>query len=187
MSSNSTSEQYGLTAQRYHWLSAILIISMIPLGFLMQNAESEATKMMLYRAHVIVGVLILLITIARALWRKKDINPDPPKELHGLHLKAFNAIHMLLYLFTFILAFSGIGTVVASGIADILSGNSVHQLPTDLSELGVRRAHGLSARLYIVLLIGHIGGVVFHQYTKSDVFSRMGINYFKTKDQTLGK
>ena len=183
MSSKSTSEQYGLTAQRYHWLSAVLIISMIPLGFLMQNAESEATKMMLYRAHVIVGFLILLITIARAFWRKKDIDPDPPNELHGLHLKAFNAIHVLLYLLIFILAFSGIGTVAGSGIGEILSGSSAAQLPTDLSELGARRTHGLSARLYIVLLVGHIGGVVFHQFTKSDVFSRMGINYFKAKEE----
>lgn len=181
MSRKSTSEQYGLSAQRYHWISAVLIISMIPLGFLMQNAESEATKIMLYRGHVIIGAMILLITVGRIAWRRKDVNPDPPEGLHGLHLKGFNTIHVLLYLFIFALTFSGIGTIAISGMGEILSGASTSPIPTDLNELGPRRAHGVVAKIYIVLLVGHIGGVVFHQKTKSDVLSRMGINYFKSK------
>ena len=181
MSSKSISEQYGLTAQRYHWISAVLIVAMIPLGFLMQNVESEATKLLLYRGHALIGALILIITIARIVWRRKDINPEPPKELHGLHLKAFNAIHALLYVLIFVLTLSGVGSVVISGLGDILSGASTSPIPADLSEFAPRQAHGIAAKIYIALLVGHIGGVVFHQITKSDVLSRMGINYFKAK------
>ena len=184
MSSKSTPEQYGLTAQRYHWISAVLIIAMIPLGFLMQNAETETTKLLLYRGHALIGALILIITIARIVWRRKDINPEPPKELHGLHLKAFNVIHVLVYVLIFVLTVSGVGTIALSGMGDILSGTSSSPIPTDLGELGPRRAHGITARIYIALLLGHIGGVVFHQVTKSDVLGRMGLNWFKAKQPT---
>ena len=181
MSHKSTSVQYGLTAQRYHWISAVLIIAMIPLGFLMQNAEREAIKIMLYRGHAIIGALILIITIARIVWRRKDINPEPPKELHGLHLKAFNITHVLLYALIFVLSFSGIAAIALSGMGEILSGASSNPMPTDIGELGPRRAHGISARIYIALLVGHIGGVMFHQATKSDVLGRMGVNWFQAK------
>ncbi len=181
MSSKSTSAQYGVIAQRYHWISAVLIIAMIPLGFLMQNAEIEATKLLLYRGHVLIGALILIITIARIVWRRSDIKPEPPMELHGWHLKVFNAIHVLLYVLIFVLTLSGIGTIALSGMGEILSGASSSPIPTDLGELGPRRAHGIMSRIYIALLVGHIGGVVFHQVTKSDVFGRMGINWFKSK------
>ena len=173
----STSEQYGLTAQRYHWLSALLIISMIPLGIFMQNVESEASKIVLYRGHVLVGFLVLLTSVLRVFWRRKDINPDPPEGLHGVHLKAFNAIHVLLYVFIFVLALSGMGTVMLSEVGAVLSGSSAGQLPTDLSEIGARRAHGVAAWIYVALLGGHIGGVVFHQLTKSDVLGRMGVRF----------
>lgn len=181
MLSKSTSAQYGRTAQRYHWISALLIIAMIPLGFIMQNVENESVRLILYRSHVVIGAVILLMTIARIVWRRKDINPEPPEGLDGLHLKVFNAVHVLLYALIFVLTLSGIGTIALGGMGDFLSGVPSSQLPTDVSELGPRRAHGITARIYIALLVGHIGGVVFHQVTKSDVFGRMGINWFKAK------
>lgn len=181
MLSQSTSEQYGLKAQRYHWLSAVLIIVMIPLGLVMKNVETEATKNILYRGHVIIGALILLITVARVAWRRKDFSPGPPEGLSGLHLRAFNAIHVLLYVLIFVLTLSGIGTLVSSGIGSILAGSSATPIPVDLGDVAPARAHGITAKIYIALLVAHIGGVVFHQTTKSDVFHRMGINAFKNK------
>jgi|GEM_PF-273576 len=181
MASKSTSEGYGRTAQLYHWVSAVLIIAMIPLGLIMGDIESESTKIMLYRWHVMIGVLIFLITVARIVWRRKDSEPDPPEGLHGMHLKAFNAIHVLLYVLIVVLAFSGVGIVILGGLADILSGASTHSIPADLNGFASGVVHEIAAKIYIALLIGHIGGVVFHQITKSDVLSRMGITYFKAK------
>ncbi len=181
MLSRSTPEQYGRKAQRYHWLSAALIIAMIPLGMMMQNVEAEATKRMLYRGHVILGALILLITIARIAWRRKDFSPGPPEGLHGFHLSVFKVTHVLLYVFIFVLTFSGISTVVISGLGNILSGASATSIPANLGEIAPGRAHGVAVKIYIALLVGHIGGVVLHQFTKSDVLHRMGITFFKTK------
>ncbi|MEM8484856.1 MAG: cytochrome b/b6 domain-containing protein [Bacteroidota bacterium] len=184
MLSQRTPEQYGLKAQRYHWLSAVLIIAMIPLGMMMQNVEAEATKRILYRGHMIIGALILLITIARIAWGRKDVSPDPPEGLHGIHLRTFHATHVFLYVFIFVLTFSGIAMLISSGIGDILTGGSEALIPTDLSEIAPGRAHGIAAKIYIALLVGHIGGVVFHQTTKSDVLHRMGINVKKSKQRS---
>ena len=181
MTLKSTHLAYGRRAQLFHWVSAILILVMIPLGFLMQNVESEATKLLLYRGHAFIGVLVLLLTLLRILWRWIDNEPLAPQGIEGLHLRAFKITHVLLYLVLLVIAASGVGTILLGGMGDILSGVSTEGLPTELGDLPPRIAHGVTARIYIALLAGHMGGVLLHQFTKSDVMGRMGWKGWKSR------
>lgn len=180
----STPQAYGRGAQLFHWISAVLILTMIPLGLLMQNVESETVKLTLYRGHVVIGILILLLTLFRMMWRRTDPEPLPPAGIEGWHLRAFKLTHVFLYLGLLVLSTSGIGIILFSGIGDLLSGASNGPWPDGISTLPPRVAHGVTARIYIALLIGHIGGVLFYQFTKSDVMSRMGWRTRKTTNET---
>jgi cytochrome b561 len=170
----STPNQYGRVAQLLHWISALLILFLIPMGFLMQTVD-EGARLLLYRTHVILGVLVLGLTVVRLGWQWFDSSPGPPPGLAGTGLLAYKAVHWLLYLALLVLALSGIALNVVSGLGDILFGAAPGSIPTDLSDYLSRTVHGITARVYIGLLIAHIAGVVSYQATEGDVLKRMGL------------
>lgn len=174
MRAKSTEEGYGKVAVILHWVSAAFIVAMMPLGFLMQDA-GEGTKLLLYRLHAAVGILVLVLTVARLLWKLVDTKPVPPPGLTGLHLRGMEVIHVLLYVLLLALAVSGIVLNFQSGLIDLLRGSSQGGFP-QFDELRSRSVHGLLARVYIGLLVTHIVGVLVHQKKHGHVFARMGVS-----------
>lgn len=175
MSLKSTKFEYGRITQVFHWLSAVAIILMFPMGYIMQSIGNGPTKLFLYRMHVVLGIGILLLTLLRIGWRWLEPTPNLPSGLSPIHQFVFKATHFLLYLILLVLSLSGLGLMALGGVGDILFNPIASDaIPTDLSHLPPRVAHGLAAKLYIALLVAHIGGVMLHQLTKSDVLVRMG-------------
>ncbi|MGH1365989.1 MAG: cytochrome b [Calditrichia bacterium] len=170
----STTDEFGRLAQIFHWISAILIVLMVPMGFAMQNIDNETTKVMIYQIHAVIGIAVLLLTIARVIWKRIDINPDLPPGFSPLHAIGFKAVHFLLYTVLLVLAASGIGILAISELGDTLFGSQTAIIPQGLGDLPPRQAHGIMARLFIALFIAHVGGVLLHQFTKSNVLARMG-------------
>lgn len=173
MGIKSTEQRYGRVAILLHWTSAVLILGMIPLGFLMQNAD-DGSRLFLYRTHAIVGALILLLSLVRLGWKLNDTKPAPTPGLEGLHLRGMQGIHVLLYALLFALTVSGIVLNLQSGLIDVLRGASQGGIP-GFDEFRSRAAHGSLARVYIGLLVAHIGGVMVHQIRHGHVLDRMGI------------
>src|SRR5690606_23920776 len=143
MSLKSTESTYGRVAQLFHWSSAFLILLMIPLGFLMQSADA-ASKQRLYQLHVVLGILILLLTLLRIVWRWREPTPQPPAGLSPLHQFAFKAVHLLLYVVLLLISVSGIGLMLMSGLAEpLFSGAGSFRIPADLAQLPPRVVHSL--------------------------------------------
>lgn len=181
MGTKSTEQRYGRVVILLHWTSAVLILAMIPLGFLMQNAD-DGTKLLLYRTHAVVGALILLLSLVRLGWKLNDTKPAPAPGLEGLHLRGMQGIHVLLYALLFALTVSGIVLNLQSGLIDILRGASQGGIP-EFSGFRSRAAHGALARVYIGLLMAHIGGVILHQMRHGHLLARMGIGRANNADQ----
>ena len=172
MPMKSTQQRYGGIAIGLHWASAILILGMLPLGFLMQNAGA-GDRLLWYRVHGMVGFAVLLLTMARLAWKLFDVKPAPTPGLTGVHLRGMELVHVFLYLVLLVLVGSGIALNIQSGLLDVLRG-AANDFP-HLTDFGSRRAHGVLARIYIALLVAHIGGVAVHQFRHGHAFARMGI------------
>ena len=82
MSLKSTEFEFGWGAQIFHWLSAVAIILMFPLGFTMQAVVNESARLFLYRVHVVLGIAILILTLLRIGWRWIESQPDLPPGYH---------------------------------------------------------------------------------------------------------
>lgn len=134
---------------------------------------SEESRFTFYRLHALIGCLLLVLTLGRLVWKWVDNAPSPPAELGKLHLKGMKIIHGLLYLVILILTVNGIILMVQSGLISVLRGTT-HDFP-NFAGNNARQAHGTLARVYIGLLIAHIGGVILHQIKHGDLFPRMGI------------
>ncbi len=59
---NETVAAYGRVTQISHWLSALLILAMIPIGLIMTRIEAGSGQDSLYRTHVAPGLVILALT-----------------------------------------------------------------------------------------------------------------------------
>lgn len=174
MSLKNTATGYGRVAQGLHWVSALLILALIPMGFWMQSV-AEADKLAIYRVHAVLGMLVLLLTLVRLFNHWFEPSPAPPPGLTGAKLMAFKGIHVLLYVALLVLAISGIGLNLVSGLSDILFGGASGPIPGDFSQFAPRAIHGLMARVYIGLLVAHVGGVLTYQMSEGDTLGRMGL------------
>ena len=168
----STPESYGRLARGLHWGSAILILALIPIGLVMARIDDGPTQTVLYRAHVGIGMTVLVLTLVRVAWRVIEPTPTPPS-MPQWRLRLFSGVHTLLYVVLFALAISGIVTLLSSGMTplppDVIPGN----IDEELASL---TAHKAIAYIFIGLLVGHVAGVISYQLTKGDVMTRMGVN-----------
>lgn len=167
MPAKSSAERYGTVALSLHWASAALILALVPLGFSMQAASGE-TKLILYHAHAILGVLVGLLTLARLIWwlaldRKPQAQFGSP-----VQRRLAKAVHGGLYLALVVLAVSGLVLTVSSGLASAFLAGDWAQMPTSYADLPPRRAHGFMARVLIALFVMHLVGALYHHWIRRD-------------------
>ena len=168
----SGEQAYGRTTQSMHWVGGALIIAMAVVGAVMTRIPEGALQELLYRAHVVLGLIALIVTAARLLWRFRDPWPDPPPGLSSLRAKAFKWNHILLYAVIVVMLASGVGMLLLSGLGlspSTVSAEAIQDVPP-------RSAHLLASKVFVVLLFMHLGGVLQYQFTKGDTLSRIGLN-----------
>lgn len=172
MALRSSATRYGSVAIGFHWLTALLVLGLLALGFLMQGTEDEA-RLLSYRLHVAGGVTVLALTALRLLWRIRDPKPDLPDDLSGPMRFGARAAHILLYLVVIGLVGSGLAIVITSGLGDILTGASNQPVPTEFN-VPPRGPHGVLALILIGLLVLHVGAALYHHFIRrDDVLRRM--------------
>jgi cytochrome b561 len=163
--------RYSRVAIGIHWLSAILIIVLLMQGLFMTKLDDDEFKTNLYRLHVTFGYFVLILTLIRLFWVWRDERPAalPMPSTERLF---YRGIHVLLYAGAFITALSGVLLVAGSGITPIATEVTASGIDR---ELPIRNAHWLFATGMLVLLVGHVGGVLVYHWRKGGVLSRMGI------------
>jgi len=170
MNARSTPTRYGALARGLHWTSAVLVISLAPLGLVMTRVD-DGDNTTLYRIHVALGLLAALLTIIRVVWRVIEPSPTHPPMSSGRRV-LYLANHYALYGGLFLLAITGIAVLVSNGLspfpADVVA--------SEVEDVAVGDAHFLLALIYSGLFVMHIVGVLSYERTKGEVLSRMGLN-----------
>ena len=168
------SDAYGTAARLFHWTSALLIIALWIIGKVMTNGGVAQ----LYKPHAAVGMLVLLLTVARIIWMFVDTKPDV-LPMPGWRNQLFIWNHRLILLITLVLGFSGIGMVVLSGLS-IPPAELSPELIKDVPPVIV---HNISSMLMLLLFLMHVGGLFHYQFTEGDTLGRMGLNLFSKKSK----
>jgi cytochrome b561 len=71
----NTLTEYGLISKLMHWLSAILLLIQIPLGFYLVGLDFGEERITIENIHVLIGLGIFYVIIFRLL--NNLINPVP--------------------------------------------------------------------------------------------------------------
>ncbi|WP_027487724.1 cytochrome b/b6 domain-containing protein [Allorhizobium undicola] len=103
--------RYSLVAIALHWTIALLIVSMIPMGWWMVRAisrpESQQLAYQLFQLHKSIGFAILALTLLRILWRLTHRPPPMPDGMKPWERFLAHATHMAFYAFMLALPLTG--------------------------------------------------------------------------------
>lgn len=176
MSAKSTSTRYGSVAITIHWLTALMIVGLFATGLLAAAQADPAAKLILLRAHVPLGVGVLLLTLLRIVWwLGADRRPRLPSGQPAWQRWTARIVHIALYLIVLESAGSGIAIIVLSDALPAIIGSAA-TLPADLETVLPRAVHGIGSRLMLGLLALHIGAALYHQFIRRDrLLARMGV------------
>jgi cytochrome b561 len=168
MAIKSTQTKYGTVAVTIHWLSALLILALLGTGFCAANTIDPVAKAQILSVHAPLGIAILILTLIRiAWWRFADHKPDPVSGSSAWQNRGARIVHVLFYVVIIGMSASGIGMFVLSGAGEIIFGGGIEPLP-DFNDYSPRIPHGIGARIFVALLLAHVGAALYHHSIKRD-------------------
>ena len=159
----NTLTEYGLISKLLHWLSAILLIGQIPLGFYLVDLDFGPERLNIENIHVAVGLSLFYLVILRLLY--KIFNPTPKLEPSIFKGQKFLAKlnHILLYVTILSITISGIFKKLFNGeTISIIFKKIKIQDNFELGEL-FYDIHVFSNYLMIALIIIHLMAVITHK------------------------
>ncbi|MBD81006.1 MAG: hypothetical protein CL840_18960 [Crocinitomicaceae bacterium] len=163
---NDLGEKYSKGSIVIHWLTAILILTLFPLGKIMEGMEATE-KMGLIKLHAALGISVFILTLVRSILFFKHKRPKDIKTGSKFNDKLAVWIHNTFYFLIIAICISGISVLITGGYGEALSTNS----PDSIMERGTiapLKPHGLMSVLMMLLLVMHIVGVVKHYIVKKE-------------------
>lgn len=153
-----------------HWLLALLIIVALIAGkvFLDTTPNSDPAKMFSLRAHMSIGLAVLVLMVVRLVIRWRSATPPHADAGHPALNLAARLAHPALYVLVFGMTLSGIALSRAAGLPGIVFGGSGAPLPENFDAFTARSVHGVLSGLLIALVLLHIAAALWHQFIRRD-------------------
>jgi cytochrome b561 len=165
-----TPQRYTPTAMALHWLLALMILGSLAMGLYMTSLPLSPTRLRLYNWHKWAGMVILLLSAARLLWRLFHVPPaDVP--MPAWQQRAAHATHWAMYGLFFAIPLAGWAYSSAAGFPIVLFG--VLPLPDwvsadrEFAEL-IKPLHKWLAYGLGVLVLIHVGAALKHHVVDGD-------------------
>lgn len=185
----NTESRYGGVTKGFHWLTALLILALIPLGIIAENLahaiESGARApdqalvdraVLLFSIHKTLGVAVFFVSLLRILWALSQPRPGLLNGDKPLESFAASTVHWLLYGSLVLVPLSGwVHHAATTGFAPIWwpFGQSLPFVPKD--EGWAETAGTLHTVLGWVLmgaLALHVAGALKHHLIDGDATLR---------------
>jgi len=173
----NTANSYGAVAKFLHWGIVILIIAQYVLAEAAEELEDGPDKFATIGNHKSVGMLILLLMLARIGWKLANRGLPQPVPMARPQQIAAAAGHGILYLLLLALPLSGWMMSSAAGFPPAFFGlfefpslvGANHGLQEALGEV-----HGTLFNAVVVVAVLHALAAIFHHvWMKDDTLRRM--------------
>ncbi len=169
---NDLTQKYSKGHIIIHWLTALLIIALFPLGKYMATMQASE-KLFLIKIHAILGIIVFLLTLVRSYLFFKSKRPENLKTGHKINDKLAVWIHNAFYFLLIAISIAGLATIFVGGYVDALK-SGMSDLIVSKENIMPLKAHELLATITIVLLALHVLGVIKHYVlTKENSLKRM--------------
>lgn len=180
MNDTPQADSYNALSKAFHWLVALLVLSLLGMGFFMGEMEFSPLKLQIYSLHKSFGLTVLWLVALRIIWRSLTKAP-PPLKTHAKWEKYLSKfIHVLLYIGILIMPLSGL--VMSSAGEFPVNYFGLFEVPAlsakDESLFQImREAHEIGAyALYIAIGLHFLGAAKHHLIDNDSTLRRMGGN-----------
>lgn len=101
-------ERYGLASRMLHWTTALLFLSLFPLGMFASMIPEEAWfRNYYYVIHKSIGVLVFFLLFVRLYWNRRSKRPDLDPSLKPGEKRWAHRVHVILYVMLFAMPLTG--------------------------------------------------------------------------------
>ncbi|MFK7762741.1 MAG: cytochrome b/b6 domain-containing protein [Roseobacter sp.] len=173
----NTTQTFGAVAKSFHWLTALLILTLIPLGIFANDLPYETSEELAHKAwffslHKTLGVTVFFVALARIAWA---VGQPKPAHLHPdrrVETLAATTVHWLLYGSILLVPLSGwIHHASTEGFAPIWwpLGQNLPLVPKSEAVAGVTAGlHVVFERVLALSIILHVAGALKHHFIDKD-------------------
>lgn len=176
MELSNTEDEYGLIARVFHWIIAVLIIALLPIGLFMGGMENSPLKFQIFAMHKSFGLLVFFLGIARLIWRFVSPPPEHLENHAGWEITLAAAAHFWLYVCIIGMPLSGWLMSNAGEFPVPFFGIQMPALIEKNEQLGAvfNNIHAiLGATLLFVLALHAAGALKHHVIDKDETLARM--------------
>ena len=160
---------FSLVAQALHWTMAAMVLAMLGIGAAM--VASLGWYHTLVAVHRPLGLAVLVLVMVRFIYRLWNPPPPLPATVSRVERIAATVSEFTLYALMFALPLVGWGMMSASRYPVVLFGSVYlpNILPHDVAVYAVlRKAHTVLAYALALLILAHVGAVLFHTLVVRD-------------------
>jgi cytochrome b561 len=187
---HGSTTRYTRVAIALHWITAAAILGLIAVGWIMGDMPKGEAQYATVQLHKSFGILVLLLSVARVIWRV--MNPPPPAPpAPGWQEAIARGVHVAFYALIILMPLSGWIMVSASprAIATELFGMTPWPHLPGLADLPLETKrslheplefiHSKLAWVLLVLLGLHVAGALKHHFVDKDgLLARMAPGLF---------
>jgi cytochrome b561 len=185
----SDMRRYSVGARWFHWITAVLMFIVIPLGWIFGAFKTKPGHPDVYvapfpgtpgdyaAAHMSVGLVLFAIVAARIFYRIMNPPPVLPSTMGRWEQRLAQLTHWLLYAVLIIMPVSGY--IMSSGDKPPISFLGLIDMPKIPISQGVGKAaaivHVLITQFVVYgLIVLHLAGTAWHLFVRRDgLLSRM--------------
>ena len=164
-------EMYTATARVLHWIIAILVLSLIPAGILMDRVDEGPLQDALFNLHRSFGVILIPLIILRLIWRLNHTPPPLPGDIPAAQRLVATLTHYALYILLIVQPM--LGWIASSAYRSPVSVFNLFDLPPIWPENRALSDELFEVHTWIgyamgVLVVLHIVGALYHQLIRGD-------------------
>ena len=175
-------EEFNAGAKWLHWLVALFIFILLPLGWTMVGFTGDQRAQAI-GFHKALGITVLALVVIRVLWRLNFGVPELPASLPQWQKLGAKLGHLTLYALILAMPLSGWAMSSAAnkpislfGLVGVPYLPWLSTLPPDIAKsygkffAGV---HGYLAYALAIVVAGHVLMALHHAFKRDGIFSRM--------------
>ncbi len=179
--SGAQATTYGTIAKTFHWLTGLLILTVIPLGAIAyrlpyETNEQLAFKAQLFSFHKTLGIVIFVVALGRILWAMGQSKPSTLHPDRKVETALAELVHWLLYISLVAVPLTGwIHHAATEGFAPhfLPISQDLPFVPNDESVAKLFGGlHWLWSKIMVGAILLHIAGALKHHFIDKDATLR---------------
>jgi cytochrome b561 len=181
---NPSAARYSRGAIALHWIIALLIVTNFGLAWVAEDLPDEQ-RYALIGNHKAIGIIVLLLTGLRIIWRLTHKAPPLVDTLKAWEAALSKVTHALFYLLMLAIPLAGWGLSSAYGKGKPVSIFGLFNFPalpvaSDKPTVGMfGELHEITTTIMLVLLALHVGAALKHHFIDKDGTVRRMVPWLK--------